>query len=110
LFDFIRTFDSLCFLPLAQQPNLGLGRLIVVEVSRLHTIRRTYIHKYTPDRTPLNEWSARRRGRYLHNTQQTWETNIHASSGTRTRDPSNKATVDSLLRSQDTGIGQFTSK
>ena len=35
-------------------------------------------------------WSARRRGRYLHNTQQTQETNIFALSRIRIRDPSNR--------------------
>jgi hypothetical protein len=59
-----------------------LGRLIV-EVSR------SQLDTHTHGRTPLNEWSARRRGRYLHNTQQTQETNIHAFSGIRTRDPRN---------------------
>ena len=39
------------------------------EVYRSHTIRRTH----TPGRTPLNECSIRRRGLYLHNTQQTQE-------------------------------------
>ena len=39
------------------------------EIYRSHTIRRTH----TLDRTPLNEWSVCRRGRYLHNTQQTQE-------------------------------------
>jgi hypothetical protein len=58
----------------AQQPKSGLGRLIV-EVSRSH------ISRHTLGRTPLNEWSARRRGRYLHNTQQTQETNSHAPGG-----------------------------
>jgi hypothetical protein len=43
--------------------NLGLGRLIF-EVSRSHTFRHTTLH-----RTHLEEGSARRRGRYLHNTQ-----------------------------------------
>jgi hypothetical protein len=36
--------------------------------------------------------------RYLHNTQQTQETNIHASSGIRTCDPSNQAASDIRLR------------
>ena len=39
------------------------------EVSRSHTIRQTH----TTDRTSPNEWSVHRRGRYLHNTQQTKE-------------------------------------
>ena len=36
-----------------------------------HTHKHTHTHIHTLSRTPLNEWSARRRGRYLHNTQQT---------------------------------------
>ena len=42
--------------------------------------------------TPLNEWSACRRGNYLHNTQQIQGMNIHTLSGIRTRDHSNRAT------------------
>ena len=74
------------FFLVEQQPNSGLDPLIV-EVSRLHTIR----HIHTLGRTPLNEWSARCRGRYLHNTQHTQEKNIFAFSRIRTRDPRNQA-------------------
>jgi hypothetical protein len=56
---------------LAQQPNWGLKRLIV-EVYNSH---------HTSGRTPLNEWSASYRGRYLHITQQTQQTKIHVSAG-----------------------------
>jgi hypothetical protein len=70
----------------AQQPNYGLGRLIF-ELCRSHNI--THTHTHTPARTLLNKWSARRRGRYLHNTEQTQETNIHGLSRIRTRNPSN---------------------
>jgi hypothetical protein len=66
----------------------ALGRLIV-EVRGSHTIR----HSHTLGRTPLNEWSVRRRGRYLHNTQQTQETNILTLSGIRTRNPSKRAAL-----------------
>ena len=38
--------------------------------------------------------SARRRGRYLYNRQQTQQTNIYALSGIRTHDPSNQAAAD----------------
>ena len=38
------------------------------EVSISHTIRHTHVHTYISGGTPLNEWSVRRRGRYLHNT------------------------------------------
>ena len=75
-----------------QQPKSVLGPL-TVEVSRSLTIRHTHARL-----TPLNEWSARRRDRCLHNTQQTQETNIHALSGIRTCDPSNRAAADLCLR------------
>jgi hypothetical protein len=71
-----------------QQPKSGPGRLIV-EVARSHTIR------HTAGRTPLNEWSARRRGRYLQETQ---ERNIHALSGIRNCDHNNQAAANLRLR------------
>jgi hypothetical protein len=87
--------NSFIFFSLSQQPNSSLG-LLAVEVSRSHTIRHTHTH--TPDRTPLNEWSARFRDRYLHSTQQLEETNIHALSGIRTRYPSNRVAADLCFR------------
>jgi hypothetical protein len=76
---------------MAQQPLGGLGLII----SRLHdhTLRHT-----TVGRTPLDEWSARRRDLYLttHNTH-----NIETSmppGGIRTRNPSKRATADPRLR------------
>jgi hypothetical protein len=57
-----------------------------------------HTQKHTPGRTPPNKWSARRRGRYLHNTQQTHETKIHALSGIRTRDINNREAGDPRLR------------
>ena len=50
--------------------------LLLVEVSN-HTQLDTH-NTHTSCRTPLTEWSARRRGRYLNNTQQKQETSIHA--------------------------------
>jgi hypothetical protein len=49
---------------MAQQPLVGHG-LLITKASRSHTVRHT-----TLDRTPLDEWSARRRDLYLttHNT------------------------------------------
>jgi hypothetical protein len=61
-------------------------------VSRSHTIRHMSMRAHC--RTPLNERSARRTGRYIHSTQQIQETNIHALSGIRTRDPSNRGAAD----------------
>jgi len=78
------------FVSVAQQPKSGLGHLIV-EVSRTHR------HKYTLGWTPLNERSARHQGHCVHNTQQTQETNIHAFSGIRTRNPSNREAADLCL-------------
>ena len=54
--------------------------------ARTHT--HTQFDEYKLSRAPLNEWSARRRGRYLYNTQQTQETNIHTRSGIRSRNSS----------------------
>ena len=52
----------------------------------------------TVGRTPLDEWSARRRDLYLttHNTQQ--ETDIHAFGGIRTHNFSRRAAADMRLR------------
>jgi hypothetical protein len=49
----------------------------------------------------MNHLSARRRGRYLHHTQQTKQTNIHALSGIRNLAPSNQSTACICLRPQD---------
>ena len=58
----------------------------------------THTHTHTLGSTPLNEWSARRICPYLHNTQQTQQTNIHAIGGTRIRIPSNLEASDLRLR------------
>jgi hypothetical protein len=52
----------------------------------------------TVGRTPLDEWSARRRDLYLTDTQQSQQTNIHAPGGIRTRNPSRRAAADPRLR------------
>ena len=62
-------------------------RHLIVDVPTLHT----HTHTHTV-RTPLNQWSARRRGHHLQKTQQTQQTNIHSlSDDIRTRNPSNQA-------------------
>jgi hypothetical protein len=58
----------------------------------------TLSNTYTLSRTPLDEGSARRRGLYLHNTQHSQETDIHALCGIRTRSPNKRAAVDLRLR------------
>jgi len=55
---------------------LGKGRL-VIEVSISHT---GTPHAHTHTYNPLYKRSARRRGRYLNNTPQKQETNIHKPS------------------------------
>ena len=51
-----------------QEPSLGR---LIAEVSRKHTNAQVDMH--TPIRSPLSEWLACRRIRYLHNTQETRE-------------------------------------
>ena len=53
-------------------------------------------------RTPLNEWSARRRDLYL----TTLPADIHAPSGIRIRNPSKREAADPRLRPLATGIGR----
>jgi hypothetical protein len=76
-------------------------RRLIFEVSRSRTETRPI------GRTPPNQWSTRRRGRYLHKTQQTNErdeTNIHALSGIRTHDPNNQGPKTHALFRMATGI------
>jgi hypothetical protein len=68
-----------------------------------------YTHTLTHGRTPLCEWSARRRGNYLYNTQQTQKTNIHALSGTQTWDHGKQAASVLRLRPHDRQDQQFCS-
>jgi hypothetical protein len=58
----------------------------------------THIRHTTLGRTPLDEGSARRRDLYLTTQQHSQETDIHASGGIRTHDPSKRAAVDPRLR------------
>jgi hypothetical protein len=80
-------------------------RLPYFKVSISHTIRHTqtrarahtHTHTHTPDMAPLNEWSARRKGGYIYNTQRTRETNINGLSGIRTRCPDDQtAAIDRM--------------
>jgi hypothetical protein len=75
----------------AQYAKSGLGRL-KVKVSRSQTIRQQ------TQQDSLNEWSARRVGRYLHNTKQIQRTNILTLSGIPTLSTSNRAAADIRLR------------
>ena len=82
--------------PVAQQPKSGTDRIVLKFTDGTHSD--THTHTHTPGKIPLNRWSARRRRRYLHNRQQTKETNIQALSGIQIRDSSNQATADLSLR------------
>ena len=86
---------------MAEWPKSDLERLNY-EVPRSHKIEHTHTH--TPGRTPLKGVSARHRGHYLHNTHQTQEKNIHAVTGIRTLDPSNRTAEDLPRRPHSTCI------
>ena len=80
------------YFPLAHRPDSGswptLTGLVITLV--VHT---------TLDRTPLDEWSARRRDLYL-TTQRTQQTNVHAAGGIRTRNPNKRSTADPCLNTR----------
>jgi hypothetical protein len=71
-------------------------------LSRLHDHTQTHT---TIGRTPLDEWSARRRDFYLTTTQHSQERDIHAPGGIRTRNPSKRALQTHALDCAATGIG-----
>ena len=64
------------------------------EIASLSRFQITHTHPVAP----LHEWSARLIARYLHNTQQTQQTNIHALSAIRIPDPSNQTAADMRIR------------
>jgi len=85
--------DTRFFFSVTQQSKSDLGRH-AGEVSKPRTITHTrargiHLLKESPDR---------RRSRYLYNTQQTQDANIHAFIGARTRDTRNQEVVDVCLR------------
>ena len=86
------TAQRIFFPPVTPLPNAGLGALII-EVPGSHTDTHTHTDTDTGS-TPLDEWSARLRCRYIHKTQQIPVTISHAHSGIGTRDRSNQATAD----------------
>jgi hypothetical protein len=81
---------------MALQPKSGLG-LLCIEVSKSHTIRHTVGLLWTSDQPAADNTT------YKHNKQ----TNIHALSGIRTRDPSNQAAADLTLDRTATEIDQY---
>ena len=87
--------NSFCS-PVALGPIPGLG-LPLRDFSI--TLRHT-----TLGRTPLDEWSARRRDLYLYNTQHSQQTDIHVTGEIRTRDFGRRATAIHALDHAATGI------
>ena len=69
--------------------------LVKIKSVALYNCRTVY-HTHTSIRSPLKEGSARRRGRYLHDTQQA--TNVQALGGIRTFSPSIQAAAVLRLR------------
>jgi len=87
------SFPSHPLPPKQQEPLVGQG-LLIIEASRSHTFRHTQLN-----RTPLDEWSSRRRQLYwtthsIHKRQ----TSLHASGGIRPHNPSTRAAADPCLR------------
>jgi hypothetical protein len=82
-------FPSRIVFSVGQQPSSDLS-LLIVWVSISPAIRHTQQVWLRWTSGP----SVRRRGRYLHNTQQTWQMTVHVFSGLRARDPSSKAAAD----------------
>ena len=69
----------------------------------------THTHIQTHGRNPLDEGSAHRTDRYVHDSQQTQETNIHALSEIRGRDANNQAASDRTATSNSTRNTQTSS-
>jgi hypothetical protein len=84
----ISFFTLWCFDPI---PGYGLP-LRGFTITLRHT---------TIGRTPLDEWSARRRDLYLYNTHHSQQRDIHVAGGIRTRDFGRRATADPCLRPRD---------
>jgi hypothetical protein len=80
------------------KPQILSPFLLVWPLLPTHYTCRGLLHLITFGWTPLDEGSACRRGLCLHNIQHSQETNIHALSGIRTRNPSNRAAADQRLR------------
>jgi hypothetical protein len=69
-------------------------------------LEHTQVDTHTADRIPLDDWSARSRGRYLHDTQHKQERNSHALSRIRNCDLINRAAIKAYaLGRTDNGIG-----
>jgi len=79
------------FFTMVQQLPMGQD-VLIIEDSLSHSDTRTL------GRISLDEWSTRRRDLYLTTHNAHIQTNIHAPSGIRNRNPSKGAATDSCLR------------
>jgi len=73
------------------QPEAGLGCLLLSSPHHTQLDIQTW-------KDALKEWTCCHRCHYLHKTQQTGETNIHALSMTLTCDSSNQTATDLCFR------------
>jgi len=81
------------------KPIKNSGRMVIAAqlvFGRL-SVQISTSHSHTVGMSPLNEWSVRHISRYLHNTQQKQQTDIHVLSGIRTHDPCTRAAADPCL-------------
>ena len=85
-------FETVLAVSLHHSSALVGQSLLFVEVSRYRSVKYTSLNK-----TPLDEWSARRRDLYLkvHHLQ---DTDFHAPGGIRARNPSKRVTIDPRRR------------
>jgi len=101
----VMKMDTRIYICMAQQPNSGLGTSFLRFLrhtqlgTHTHTHTPIYTQSHAPSKNPLSEWSARHRGRYLHDTQQTQERIIDDFSGIRTRNHKNYEVASLRLRS-----------
>jgi hypothetical protein len=79
------------FFFVALQPEAGLGCLVLSSLYHTQLDIQTW-------KDALNEWTSCHRGHYLHNTQQTQETNIHALIRISTCDSSNQTAIELCFR------------
>jgi len=70
-----------------------------------HKHAHTHTHTHTQSKTPLKEWSDRRRSRYVHNTQQTQQRTPMAPAGYESAIPAIKWLQNYALDRTATGIG-----
>jgi len=78
--------------PRPPKPVTFLYRTQLDTHTHTHTHPHPHLHAHIPSKTSLSEWSARRKDRCRHNTQQT-----QAHSRIRTRDPSHRPAVNLRL-------------